>query len=175
MKRFTFLGILVCLGCGVDDVDLFSTHSSSSASSCGYNSSSVSSGTGGITSSGSSGGDGGCLPKVTCQSVGAECGTILDDGCGTSVDCGNNCSTPLICGGGGQQFKCGCTPKTCFQLGKTADQPMMDAEILSIVEDAILQTTKQLVEILVGILPEPSIQVLIMCAVEGVKLSPWPT
>lgn len=124
MKRFAFLGILVCLGCGgVDDADLFSTHGGGTTSACGYTSTSASSssGTGGnssTSSSSSSGGVGGCSPQVTCQSIGAECGTILDDGCGVSIDCGNNCSAPLVCGGGGQQFKCGCTPKTCFQLGK---------------------------------------------------------
>jgi len=72
-------------------------------------------GSGGDTSSSTSSGD--CQPSVTCVSVGAECGTVLDDGCGNEVECPDNCSGVLTCGGGGDQFKCGCTPKTCLDLG----------------------------------------------------------
>lgn len=53
---------------------------------------------------------GGCTPTVSCESIGAECGTINDDGCGNSVVCPNNCTGVNTCGGNGDQFKCGCTP-----------------------------------------------------------------
>ncbi len=94
---------------GNEDGGGSSSESKTSVSS-GEMSSSISSGSGG--SGGSE-----CIPKVTCQSVGAECGTIQDDGCGNKVECPNNCSGVLTCGGSGDQFKCGCTPKTCDQQG----------------------------------------------------------
>lgn len=78
-------------------------------------------GSGGDTSSTStsstSTSSGTCQPSVTCTSVGAECGTVLDDGCGNEIECPDNCTGVLTCGGGGDQFKCGCTPQTCLDLG----------------------------------------------------------
>lgn len=56
-----------------------------------------------------------CVP-ITCDDVGAECGSI-PDGCGGKLSCGT-CSTGSQCGGGGQNV-CGtdpCQPKTCVQL-----------------------------------------------------------
>ncbi len=91
-------------GTGGDDAS-----SSSTGSQGGGNSSSTS-------GQGESGG-GTCEPSVTCASVQAECGTILDNGCGESVECPDNCQAPLVCGGGGDQFKCGCTPQSCEDLG----------------------------------------------------------
>lgn len=76
-------------------------------------------GDGGSTSSGGgSGGSGGegCVPTVTCGSLQAECGEFTDD-CGNKVTCPDNCSGFNTCGGGGDQFKCGCTPKDCNDLG----------------------------------------------------------
>lgn len=80
---------------------------------------STSSGDGGNGAGGNGVGGSECVPSVTCQSVQAECGTILDDGCGNEVECPDNCVAPLTCGGGGDQFKCGCTPKSCLTLGAT--------------------------------------------------------
>lgn len=78
-----------------------------------------------VSSSNSGTGGSECVPKITCQSVAAECGTIQDDGCGNKVECPNNCSGLLTCGGGGNQFKCGCTPKSCldqdFECGEATD------------------------------------------------------
>lgn len=67
---------------------------------------------------GSGGKNIGCTAKITCESIGAECGTIQDDGCGNTINCTNLCSAPFTCGGGSNQFHCGCTPKTCEELGK---------------------------------------------------------
>lgn len=85
------------------------------------------SGSGGRKDGGTDGGmDGGdeedadviCVPKG-CSDLGAECGEP-DDGCGNSLDCGDDCVDPndpatdyFTCGGGGEEYKCGCTPKTC--------------------------------------------------------------
>ncbi len=44
------------------------------------------------------------------------CGPSGDDRCGGILDCGT-CALPLTCGGGTQPRRCGCTPKTCAQLG----------------------------------------------------------
>ena len=55
----------------------------------------------------------GCIP-VTCKSLGANCGTALDDGCGGTISCGpDTCpNAGESCGGGGQTGVCGwsCTP-----------------------------------------------------------------
>ncbi|APR78023.1 Tryptophan synthase alpha chain [Minicystis rosea] len=56
--------------------------------------------------------------------------TLVDGtGCGMSQACltgqctgctnNNQCTSPNTCGGGGAPNVCGCTPKTCAQLGKT--------------------------------------------------------
>ncbi len=55
-----------------------------------------------------------------CTRLGKNCGLVTGtDNCGTSktVDCGT-CSSLNTCGGGGTENVCGCTPKTCAQLGK---------------------------------------------------------
>jgi hypothetical protein len=58
-----------------------------------------------------------CKP-LTCKDQGIECGKA-GDGCGGIIDCGNTCTPPATCGGGGQPSKCGgtfgCVPKTCQQ------------------------------------------------------------
>ena len=41
----------------------------------------------------------------------------MDDGCGREVECPNNCTGVNTCGGGGEQFKCGCEPLDCLNLG----------------------------------------------------------
>jgi len=57
--------------------------------------------------------------RVTCASLGKNCGTI-PDGCGTTLGCGA-CNAPSTCGGGGTPNVCagGCTPTTCAAQGKT--------------------------------------------------------
>lgn len=59
-----------------------------------------------------------CQP-ATCQSAGANCGS-MPDGCGNVVQCGS-CSGTETCGGGGAPNVCGagtCTPTTCAAEGK---------------------------------------------------------
>jgi hypothetical protein len=137
--RILFTLAVILVGCGGTDPSAFSSSSSegtggddegtggstgeggNTVSSTGDTSTSSSSG---VTSSSSQGEGGGCQPSVTCQSVGAECGTILDDGCGQAIECPNNCTGFLTCGGGGDQFKCGCTARTCEDVG--ADCGLMD-------------------------------------------------
>ncbi len=56
-----------------------------------------------------------CSP-ATCASLGRNC-DIWPDGCCGYVSCGS-CSSPDICGGGGVQGVCGCTPtNTCAYQG----------------------------------------------------------
>lgn len=113
---------VMMLGCGSGpDGNLFQntggTDSSASSSSGGSGGqgpgSSTSDGSGASTSSGS----GGCTPTLSCMSVGAECGTIQDDGCGNELNCGNSCQPPFTCGGGGDQYKCGCASLSCTDQG----------------------------------------------------------
>jgi len=52
----------------------------------------------------------------SCQVQSRDCG-IASDGCGGALLCGV-CAAPETCGGGGTSGVCGCTPKTCLQLGK---------------------------------------------------------
>ena len=56
--------------------------------------------------------------KVTCASLGKNCGSI-SDGCGGTVTCGT-CGAPATCGGGGKANVCGggCTQTTCAAQGK---------------------------------------------------------
>src|ERR1044071_4542179 len=61
-------------------------------------------------------GVGSCLP-ITCDELGAECGTV-PDGCVGTIQCGQ-CASPTTCGGGGISKKCGCTPITCIELAAT--------------------------------------------------------
>lgn len=123
MKVFGIVGLLVLAACsGASPDDTFRTATSAgggeagSGGGAGGDASSSSGGYAPSTSSGStvtgSTSSGTCQSSITCASVGAECGTILDDGCGNQIDCPNNCTGFLTCGGGGDQFKCGCTPKT---------------------------------------------------------------
>src|SRR5262249_26099829 len=51
----------------------------------------------------------GCTP-ATCQSLGANCGSNLSDGCGGTLSCGR-CTAPHTCCGGGTPNVCG-TPTT---------------------------------------------------------------
>lgn len=55
-----------------------------------------------------------CVPEAratTCAKV--ACG-VTTNNCGTSVDCGNTCTPPKSCGGGGAANTCGCTaPSPC--------------------------------------------------------------
>ncbi len=52
----------------------------------------------------------GCVPK-SCASQGKNCGQI-DNGCGTTIDCGG-CTGTETCGGGGEPNVCGGKPVTC--------------------------------------------------------------
>ena len=74
-------------------------------------------GAGGSGAGGTGAGGSVCVPTISCKSVGAECGVISDDGCGNEIVCEDNCQAPLTCGGGGDQFKCGCPAQTCLDLG----------------------------------------------------------
>lgn len=115
MRNFLLIGIMILSGCNSDTPsDSFGGNSSISTSTTSN------SGSGGMNGSNSSGNNvgGNCEPTVTCQSIGAECGIIHNNGCGELIDCGNNCIAPMICGGGNEQFKCGCTPKSCEVQGK---------------------------------------------------------
>lgn len=112
MRNFLLIGMMILAGCNNDTPpDSFGGGSSVSTSNGG---------SGGMNGSNSSGNNvgGSCEPTVTCQSIGAECGTIQNNGCGESMDCGNNCTAPMSCGGGNEQFKCGCTPRSCEVQGK---------------------------------------------------------
>lgn len=115
MKNCRFLAVLIVnvlmLNCNSDPGLLF-TSANSTGGSSSKSTTNSSSGIGGYSSSS------GCTPKITCQSVGAECGVIEDDGCGRIVNCGDNCTPPLFCGGGGSQFKCGCTGQSCLAQEK---------------------------------------------------------
>jgi len=55
-----------------------------------------------------------CVP-TTCAAQGKNCGTI-DDGCGSTLNCGSCSGTGVTCGGGGTANVCGCTPQTVAQL-----------------------------------------------------------
>ncbi len=67
-------------------------------------------------------GDAGCTPmyngcdeKYPGVDPDTLCGEI-DDGCGNIIDCdpdNDNCTDFNVCGGGGEDNRCGCTPKTC--------------------------------------------------------------
>ena len=53
-----------------------------------------------------------CIPQ-TCKSLGANCGTALDDGCGGKIDCGeDSCPSPKTCGATDAGV-CGCKPPDC--------------------------------------------------------------
>lgn len=119
----TYISIFYFIsGCGGAEPESFSSATGEDSGTGGEDGSggSEDSGTGGENEG--SGGDtssstsSGCQPSITCVSVGAECGTVLDDGCGNEIECPNNCTGFLTCGGGGDQFKCGCTPKSCLDL-----------------------------------------------------------
>lgn len=56
-----------------------------------------------------------CTPE-TCATLGVGCGSGFSDGCGGLLNCGS-CSGVNTCGGGGTPSQCGCTAKTCAQLG----------------------------------------------------------
>lgn len=59
-----------------------------------------------------------CMPDTSCTN---RCGTV-SDGCGNLVNCPTQCPGQYdTCGGGGVANKCGCTKKTCQQLGKNCD------------------------------------------------------
>jgi hypothetical protein len=63
-------------------------------------------------------GDETCEPE-SCESLGRNCGPV-DDGCGTTLQCGT-CESPESCGGGTEAGVCavptGCIPRTCAQAG----------------------------------------------------------
>ncbi len=59
--------------------------------------------------------EGGCFPE-TCDSLGTDCGTVLN-GCGGTIECGS-CADGETCGAAGPN-RCGvggCEPKTCSDL-----------------------------------------------------------
>lgn len=65
------------------------------------------------------GAGGPCVPRTCVQEtkLGRYCGKI-SNGCGTAIlDCNEPCPTGQTCGGGGAPNVCGCTPKSCAQLG----------------------------------------------------------
>jgi hypothetical protein len=57
-------------------------------------------------------GAGGCL--TMCPT--GQCG-LINDNCGSKLDCTNNCTMGTTCGGGGQGGLCGCPTET-FCLGR---------------------------------------------------------
>ena len=71
-------------------------------------------------------GTGTCVPKTSCA---GKCGTISDT-CGGAVACGG-CPAGQTCGGGPPDAgdasatpnRCGCTPKTCDQIGAACGTP----------------------------------------------------
>lgn len=89
MKKIALIGIMMCFSCGGGGGGggggAESSHLSSSSS-----------GNGGANTTSSKD----CVPKITCESIGAECGTILDDGCGNPIDCG-------VCDSSNYQTTCG--------------------------------------------------------------------
>ncbi|MBK7858688.1 MAG: hypothetical protein IPJ65_08710 [Archangiaceae bacterium] len=58
--------------------------------------------------------------RAACSDLGYTCGNPVQDGCGTTRNCGG-CNGGQTCGGGGTPGTCGtggtCVPKTCAQLG----------------------------------------------------------
>lgn len=123
MKNLACFLILTLAACGGTDPTSFGATGDDSGTGgedegeAGGDSTGSEKGAGGAGGSSSSSGSGQCQPSVSCQSVGAECGTILDDGCGNEIECPDNCTGNLTCGGSGDQFKCGCTPLSCADLG----------------------------------------------------------
>jgi len=63
-----------------------------------------------------------CTPKTCADLDGTagskHCGPAVPDGCGGTLNCGE-CPAPNSCGGGGTPNVCGCTPKSCDELGKS--------------------------------------------------------
>jgi len=51
-----------------------------------------------------------CRPTFNCNTVGANCGILIDD-CGVPQPCGT-CSSPQTCSGSGLPNVCGCPPTT---------------------------------------------------------------
>src|SRR5258706_1683921 len=95
LLRALLLGILAapvaCAAVGNYDFDGFRPGSAPSGSMVG---------TGGASGGDAgrlTGGGPGCLP-ITCDDLGAECGSA-PDGCGGTIHCGQ-CVAPLTCGGG---------------------------------------------------------------------------
>ena len=59
-----------------------------------------------------------CCTPATCNSLGFNCGSGINNGCGGTLNCGS-CTSPETCGGGGTPNVCGCTPTTCAAQGAT--------------------------------------------------------
>src|SRR5207249_3629283 len=59
-----------------------------------------------------------CCTPSTCA---GKCGMIADGDCRDTLNCGDTCTPPDTCGGGGVSNQCGCTPncanKTCGDDG----------------------------------------------------------
>ncbi|MCG3173991.1 MAG: hypothetical protein GMKNLPBB_02208 [Myxococcota bacterium] len=108
-KPFCEPSLLVCVEC-------MTNNHCKPGQDCLFN---ICSGGGGQPDAGRPDSGGGCTP-ATCQSKGAECGSIAD-GCGNFIECGS-CQAPDTCAGGGQPNRCGkpgdpCKPLTCIELG----------------------------------------------------------
>jgi len=61
-----------------------------------------------------------CTPR-TCPNIGPKACGLASDNCGGTINCGDTCTAPEFCGGGGTPNVCGgnngCIPKTCSGLG----------------------------------------------------------
>ena len=64
--------------------------------------------------------DGNCTPQVcipkTCDDLNKACGSVYDDGCGNTLECGN-CGENQSCNDDGECIDDACIPDTCDNLG----------------------------------------------------------
>ena len=69
----------------------------------------------------------GGVPSNTPKTPGTACGAGGLYQCTAAGDCGcqsnADCASPQTCGGGGTALVCGCTPKTCADIGATCGAP----------------------------------------------------
>ena len=63
----------------------------------------------------------GAMHAGNVRRAGYDCGDA-PDGCGGTLRCGT-CQAPNSCGGGGSANHCGCTAKTCDEIGAKCGNP----------------------------------------------------